>query len=160
MHDMIIHNDSSSLYWSWIYIYGSISPGLASLLSHTASRDGRSNILFESTTKNLALKGLPKTDVPSWLFLLEKTAIIWSNKSQKYQGVVSTDAFICDHVSLWTVRSVPPSVRLSAHPSVCHTFLTMLLSSYHQEITINIIDVNAKGQSQRSRSQRSKQILP
>ena len=38
--------------------------------------------------------------------------------------------FSCDQAALWMVFSVRLSVRLS----VCHTFLTMLPSSYHHEI--------------------------
>ena len=46
--------------------------------------------------------------------------------------------FSCDQAALWMVFSVRlsvcPSVRLSVCLSVCHTFLTMLPSSYHHEI--------------------------
>ena len=38
--------------------------------------------------------------------------------------------FSCDQAALRTLLSVPPSVRLS----ICHTFLTVFLSSYHSEI--------------------------
>ena len=55
-------------------------------------------------------------------------------------------------------------MNCSIHPSVCHTFL---LCSCHHIImkfsgvnTINISDVHTKGQGQRSRSDKSKQILP
>ena len=38
--------------------------------------------------------------------------------------------FSCDQAALRTLLSVPPSVRLS----ICHTVLTVFLSSYHSEI--------------------------
>ena len=55
----------------------------------------------------------------------------------------------------WFTSSVCPSVCTSVH----HNFLTMFPSSYHQAflgvITNDRSDVRAKGQGQRSRSQRS-----
>ena len=55
----------------------------------------------------------------------------WLN-NLRYWFVISV--FGCDQAALWMVQSVCPSVRLSVCPSVCHTFLTMFLSSYHHEI--------------------------
>ena len=64
------------------------------------------------------------------------------------QGVT---VFSCDQAALRTLLSV----RLSVHLSVCHTFFTMFLSSYHHEfsevITIDKSDVHAKSQGQRSK---------
>ena len=66
--------------------------------------------------------------------------------------------FSCDQAAL---LSVCPSIRLSIL-SVCHTFFTMFLSSYHHEIlpltkVISMPKVKVGGQ--RSRSQRSKPNL-
>ena len=59
------------------------------------------------------------------------------------------EVFSCDQEALRTLRSV----RLSVYPSVCHTFFTILPSSYHHEIfrviTNDRSDVHAKGQGQR-----------
>ena len=55
--------------------------------------------------------------------------------------------------------SVRPSVRPSVTPfsqCSCHR----IIMKYSGDITTNQRDVHAKGQGQRSRSQRSKQILP
>ena len=62
--------------------------------------------------------------------------------------------FSCEQAALRTLQSV--------RPSACHTFCTMFPSSYHEisgVITNDSSDVHAKGQGQRSRSQRSKPNL-
>ena len=57
--------------------------------------------------------------------------IIHSNQSKtKAYGYVLCYVLSCDQAALWMVFSVRLSVRLS----VCHTFLTMFLSSYHHEM--------------------------
>ena len=66
--------------------------------------------------------------------------------------------FSCDQAAIWLVQSVPTSVRLSVCPSVTpfspcsHHSIIMKLSG---GFTMVKSDVHAKGQGQRSRSQRS-----
>ena len=67
--------------------------------------------------------------------------------------------FGCDQAALGTFQFVRPSVRLSQ-------FFTMFPSSYHHESFRSYChrhdrsDVHAKDQGQRSKSQRSNQVLP
>ena len=49
---------------------------------------------------------------------------------ESLENAFCLDVFSCDQAALWMVFSV----RLSVCPSVTHTFLTMLPSSYHHEI--------------------------
>ena len=49
-------------------------------------------------------------------------------------SVIAEALFSCDQAAIRLVQSVRPSVRLSVRLSVCHTFFTMFLSSYHHEI--------------------------
>ena len=77
-----------------------------------------------------------------------------------------TVVFTCDQETLFMIQSVPLFVRPSDCPSVCHTFSLCsnhrIIMKFSGVVTIYKRDVHAKGQDrrQRSKSQRSKQILP
>ena len=65
----------------------------------------------------------------------------------EFHVLVNSAIFSCDQAALRKLLSI----RLSACPSVCHTFFTMFLWSFHHEIFRS--DVHAKAQGQRSKSQ-------
>ena len=70
--------------------------------------------------------------------------------------------FSCDQAALWMVQSVCPSVRPSVRPSVTPFWLCShhpVIMKFSGVITSDKSDVHAKGQGQRSRSQRSQPNL-
>ena len=75
---------------------------------------------------------------------------IWTMARNHFRSLVSCDHFSCDQAALWMVQSVCPSITpfwLCSHHRIIMKFSGV--------ITNDRSDVHAKGQGQRSRSQRS-----
>ena len=118
----------------------------------------RSSVKFQGQT---ALK-IAEFD-PDWAFpdcnssLISPMATKWCTKLEvalKRCPIV----FSCDQAALQMVFSVCPSVRLSVRPSVTPFWLCShhcIIMKFSGVITSDRSDVHAKGQGQRSRSQRS-----
>ena len=91
---------------------------------------------------------------------MQMQLVTWQNLTSKVNKkkknlIVILLIFSCDQAALRTLLSV----RLSVPPSVCYTFFTMFLSSYHPEIFRSYYHWQMWCPCRRSRSQRSRHNL-